>query len=53
VYDSGRLESFRTCFAANEAKLVAVPPVQVDPADMSLAASVIVTAAAAMPGKAA
>lgn len=53
AYDSGRLEPFRPCFAANEAKQIAVPPVQVDPAEMSLAASVSVTAAAAMPGKAA
>jgi hypothetical protein len=47
------LEPFQTCFAANEAKQVAVPPVQIDRADMSLAASVSVTGASAMLGKAA
>jgi hypothetical protein len=47
------LEPFKTCFAANEAKQGAVPPVQIGRADMSLAANVSVTAASAMLGKAA
>jgi hypothetical protein len=45
------LEPFKTCFAANEAKQVAVPPVRIDPADMGLAASVSVTATLAILGK--
>lgn len=53
AHDSGRLEPFQTCFATNEAKQVALPSVQIDPADMSLASSVSVTAASAILGEAA
>jgi hypothetical protein len=53
AYDSGRLEPFQTCFAVNEAKQVAAPSAQIDPADIRLAVSVSVTAASARPGTAA
>jgi hypothetical protein len=53
AHDSGRSEPFQTCFATSEAKQVVLPSVQIDPADMSLATSVSVTALSAIPGEAA